>query len=517
MKFLRNFSRIITGIIFIFSGFVKVIDPLGSAYKFTDYFTALSLDFLIQGALVFAIIMSVAELIIGIALLFNLVPKLASWGLLLFMGFFTPLTLWLAAANPVSDCGCFGDALILTNWQTFYKNLIILAFTIIVFISRKKFKPLYNSFFQWSLGVGFVIVSTFLAIYCIRNLPVIDFRPYHIGANIPEGMLIPQDQKANKDIYESTFIYEKDGKQQEFTPDKLPDTTWKFIDAKHVLLKEGYKPPIHDFTIEPVFVPGYSPEPVDDIYVNLWEAQFIFSKNGETIYCTLDSLPDSSWKFEQADYESELNPDFIILTYLGADGAEKVFNINSLPASEYILLDAEYTPGKQANANLPYGENVTATVLEDTSYYFFAVMTSLRDSNKKFLDRLNKTAQFCNNNGYKFYCLTASNLDEITTFIKQNKPNYQFYNTDPITLKTIIRSSPGLVLVKNGTIINKWAGRNIPNFENFNKELSAFSISEHQNDKDFYKEIIFILSTLLFMSLFHIFYLWLMKNKYINN
>lgn len=517
MKVLRNFSRIFTGIIFIFSGFVKVIDPLGSAYKFTDYFTAMNLEFLIGGALVFAVLMSVAELIIGIALLFNLVPKLSAWGLLLFMGFFTPLTLWLAAANPVSDCGCFGDALILTNWQTFYKNLIILAFTIIVFISRKKFKPLYNNFFQWSLGIGFTIAATILSIYCLRNLPVIDFRPYHIGANIPEGMIIPEDQQEDKDIYESTFIYEKDGKQQEFAPDNLPDTTWNFIDAKHVLVKEGYKPPIHDFTIEPLFVPGHSPEPVEEIYVNLWEAEFIFSKDGETIHCTLDSLPDNSWKFNQADYESELNSDFIILTFLAADGSEKVFNINSLPTSDYILLDAEYIPETMASSNLPYGENVTATVLEDTSYYFFAVMTSLGEANTKFLDRVNKAAQFCNKNGYKFYCLTASNLEETTAFVEQNKPDYQFYNTDPITLKTIVRSSPGLVLVKNGTIINKWAGRNIPNFENFSKELSAYSISEHQNDKDLYKEIIFLLSTLLLMSLFHIFYNWLTKNKYINN
>ena len=106
------------------------------------------------------------------------------------MLFFTPLTLWLAVANPVSDCGCFGDALILTNWQTFYKNLIILAFVAVIFMSRKKYKPAYNMFFQWTLGILFTIAATLVSVYSLRNLPVIDFRPYHIGASIPEGMII---------------------------------------------------------------------------------------------------------------------------------------------------------------------------------------------------------------------------------------------------------------------------------------------------------------------------------------
>ncbi|MDD3685314.1 MAG: DoxX family protein [Bacteroidales bacterium] len=517
MKVLGNFSRIFTGLVFIFSGFVKVVDPLGSAYKFTDYFTALGLDFLAPAALTLAIIMSVAELVIGIALLFNLFPKLAAWGLLLFMGFFTPLTLWLAVANPVSDCGCFGDALILTNWETFYKNLIILAFTAVVFIYRKRFKPAWNPFFQWSLGIFFTLASTVLAFHCLRNLPVIDFRPYHIGANIPEGMTVPEDQKDNKDVYESTFIYEKDGKQQEFTADKLPDTTWKFVDAKHTLLKEGYKPPIHDFTIEPVFVPGYSAEPVEEVYVNLWDALFIFSKDGETLTCTLDSLPDNTWQFEVVEYETELNPEFINLSYLNAAGEEEMFNISSLPGADYIMLDAIYSAPEAESSDLPYGEDVTATVLADTTYTFFAVMTKLSEANEKHLGKLNDIAKFCKTKGYKFYCLTASNLDEITEFTKKHKPEYMFCNTDPITLKTVVRSSPGLVLVKNGTILNKWAAKNIPTVDKLNRELTAYSITDHQKDKNDYKIIIFILSTLLFMSIFNSTYKWLVKNKYIND
>src|SRR5690554_3015268 len=290
MKFLRNFSRLFTGIIFIFSGFVKVIDTLGSAYKFTDYFVAMHLDFLNEGALVFTILMSIAELIIGIALVFNLLPKIAAWLLLLFMAFFTPLTLWLAVADPVSDCGCFGDAIILTNWQTFYKNLVILAFTIIVFWQRKLFKPAYNLFNQWALTIAFTIASFVLTLYCLYNLPIVDFRPYHIGANIQEGMQIPEEEKENVDIYESVFIYEKNGEQKEYSETELPDSTWTFVNADHKLVKKGYEPPIHDFTIEPIFVPGYSPEP-ENKYVNPWDLEFEFTKDGETITCDLDSLP----------------------------------------------------------------------------------------------------------------------------------------------------------------------------------------------------------------------------------
>ena len=140
MRLVKNLCRIIVGIVFIYSGFVKGIDPLGSDYKFTDYFNAFGMCWMNATTLFFSFALSLAEFLIGIALLFNLWVSRMAWGSLLFMTFFTPLTLVLALTNPVSDCGCFGDAMILTNWQTFWKNIILLLLAIMIFVYRKEYK-----------------------------------------------------------------------------------------------------------------------------------------------------------------------------------------------------------------------------------------------------------------------------------------------------------------------------------------------------------------------------------------
>lgn len=515
MKFLRNLSRIFVGLVFIYSGFVKVVDPLGSAYKFTDYFVAMNLEFLSGAALTLAILLCVAELVLGIALLFNLVPKISSWGALIFMALFTPLTLWLAVANPVSDCGCFGDALILTNWQTFFKNLIILAFVGVIFWQRKNFNPFYRPFWQWILGFFFAGMAFWLAFYSLNNLPIIDFRPYHIGANIPEGMIVPDEEKNNVDVYESVFIYEKNGEQKEFTAETLPDSTWTFVDAEHKLVKEGYKPPIHDFTIEPVYVPGYSQEPVEETYVNLFDAELIYSKDGETETFYIDNLPDSTWVFEQIIYETDLDPDLVEVIYLTPGGDEETFSLYNRPDETYMWFDAFY-PTESSGAAIPYGEDITDLVLADEGYYFFLVMTHVDDAKTKNLDRINEIAAFCQTEVIKFYCLTASNAEEIAEFVKTNDPVYDFYNTDPITLKTVVRSNPGLVLLKNGTIIDKWSSKNIPDVNDLNKDLMALSITSQRAVAENTLALTYALALLLLMAIFHIFYTWMLQNKYIS-
>jgi uncharacterized membrane protein YphA (DoxX/SURF4 family) len=192
MKVLRNFSRIIIAPVFVFSGFVKAIDPLGSAYKFSDYFEAFGLDFLMPTALVLAILLSTAELVIGLNLIMGVVMRTTSWALFIFMSFFTLLTLIIALTNPVTDCGCFGDALILTNWQTFWKNILFMIPTLFIFYGRKRFRPVASMAGEWSIVLVFIITGVSLSIYTYRNLPVFDFRPYKVATHIPTDMAIPE-------------------------------------------------------------------------------------------------------------------------------------------------------------------------------------------------------------------------------------------------------------------------------------------------------------------------------------
>jgi uncharacterized membrane protein YphA (DoxX/SURF4 family) len=149
MKIIRIISRIIVGLLFIFSGFVKAIDPLGSAYKFSDYFQAFHLDFLKFSALPLAILLCTAEFIAGVSVLTGLRQKTGIIGVFLLIAFFTPLTFILALTNPVSDCGCFGDAIHLTNWETFGKNIILLLFILILFFGRKSVKQVFKPITEW--------------------------------------------------------------------------------------------------------------------------------------------------------------------------------------------------------------------------------------------------------------------------------------------------------------------------------------------------------------------------------
>jgi len=249
MKILRLFSRIIVGIVFIFSGTVKAVDPLGSAYKFSDYFQAFHLEFLKPFALVLAIILFTVEFISGFAVLSGYRQKTGLWGVMVLMLIFTPLTLMLAITNPVSDCGCFGDAIHLTNWQTFWKNVVLMILVVILFTGRNKSRQICSTKKEWSVIIIVIVLFIIFSLLNLRYLQLFDFLPYKTGTNIKEGMKIPEGKPV--DEYLTTFIYEKEGVQKEFTLENYPadDSTWKFIDQKSKLVKKGYLPPIHDFSI----------------------------------------------------------------------------------------------------------------------------------------------------------------------------------------------------------------------------------------------------------------------------
>lgn len=251
MKHIKFLSRIILGIVFIFSGFVKAVDPLGSAYKFADYFTAFKMGFLEFFALPLAILLAAFELVLGIALILGYRRKIVYWLLLGFMLFFTVLTFILAIFNPVSDCGCFGDALILTNWQTFLKNVVLMVFVLTLFFGWKKEKENGRTLSEWIiLGIIYACVS-FFSIWNVRHLPLIDFRPYNVGTVISEDMTMPED--APVDEYETLLVYRNldSGKEQDFTLADYPRDTilWEFVSSDSKLLHKGFEPPIHDFAI----------------------------------------------------------------------------------------------------------------------------------------------------------------------------------------------------------------------------------------------------------------------------
>lgn len=244
-------TRLLFGAVFIFSGFVKAIDPLGSTYKIQDYFHEFGGVFtsMTDWAFGLSVAQSAIELLIGLNLVFMVHLRRTAYLGLLFMLVMTPLTLYIALFNPVSDCGCFGDALVITNWQTFWKNIVLLILIIGLLVVSKNKRSLFLPHVEWILVLVFLGVGVGLSVYSYRHLPLIDFLPYKVGVNIPEAMEIPDG--AATDVYTTTFVYEKNGVQKEFTLENYPkgDATWTFVDQKSKLVSKGYVPAIHDFTI----------------------------------------------------------------------------------------------------------------------------------------------------------------------------------------------------------------------------------------------------------------------------
>ena len=248
---LLEIIRLILAAVFIFSGFVKAIDPLGSTYKFEDYLTAFGGFFSQLTFLAFpaAIALSTLELVIGLCFLLKVKLKTTSLIALLFMAIMLPLTLYVAVMNPVTDCGCFGDALIISNWATFYKNIVLTAFVFLLLIFGGKLRTLFLPAVEWIMLLVFVVAGVGLSVFSYRNLPMIDFRPYKVGVNIPEAMKIPEGMPMDK--YDTKLIYMKEGVSQEFTLENYPknDSTWTFVEQKSTLIQKGYEPPIHNFTL----------------------------------------------------------------------------------------------------------------------------------------------------------------------------------------------------------------------------------------------------------------------------
>jgi uncharacterized membrane protein YphA (DoxX/SURF4 family)/peroxiredoxin len=248
---ITQFSRIFVGILFIISGLIKLNDPVGFSYKLAEYFSepVFNMPFLEPFTLGLAIFLVILEVVLGVMLLVGYKAKATIWCLLLLIVFFTFLTFYSAYFDVVKDCGCFGDALHLTPWQSFTKDIVLLFFILILFINKKLVKPLFSNIVTNIITLASIVLCIFIAIRVLNHNPIKDFRPYKVGTNIVKGMEIPEG--APKSVVEMIFIYKVNGVDKEFSEKDLmniPEGA-TFIDRKDKVITEGYVPPIHDFTM----------------------------------------------------------------------------------------------------------------------------------------------------------------------------------------------------------------------------------------------------------------------------
>jgi len=351
-KVVVNIARLVLALILILSGFVKAVDPLGTQYKIADYLGALHLgqytpDMITLGA---AVLLSAIEFGMGICLLFAIRRRLVSRLVLLMMLIMTPLTLWLALANPISDCGCFGDAVVLTNWQTFWKNVVLLAMAVIVRkwpLEMMRFVSKSNQWIVINFTALFIIIVSGWSLY---DLPYFDFRPYHIGTNLRQG----------------------------------------------------------------------------------WQQML--------------------------------------------DGED----------SPYVDLFIERTDN---------GKDITDSVLNDPGYTFLLVSPHLENADDSQLDRINELYEYAEDMNYPFYCLTSSGRKGLHRWQEITGAEYPFCQTDETVLRTVIRSNPGLLLVKDGTIIGKWSHNRLPVTEEDKAEvpLEQQAIGQMPDDSVAQKILIILL------------------------
>lgn len=366
------FCRIAVGLLFIFSGLIKANDPLGFSYKLEEYFEVFHITFLNGFALSIAVLLCAFEMLLGFALLIGVRAVKVTWGLLLLIIFFGFLTFYSAFFKVVRTCGCFGDAIPLTPWQSFSKDMALLALVLVLFINRTKIKPLFKpkTGDQWLIGAA--VVSLGFGIYTYNFMPVIDFLPYKVGANIPDEMNIPAG--APLDVFEVTYnLKNKKTGETKVMSDKeylktniWKDANWEVVgNPESRLVKKGYEPKIRDLSIQ--------------------------------------------------------------------DGQ---------------------------------GNDYTKELLSSPFYTLVIVAYDLDKTNGEAINRLNALAiNATENYNIRTVLLTSNSAQSANAFAKDHKLVTEIFYADGVPLKTMVRANPGLLLLKNGTIINKWHYHSVPTYD----------------------------------------------------
>ena len=383
LKLFAEVARLILGVTFTFSGFVKSVDPYGTAYKVVDYLEAFNLSFFSFLGMPISFFLCGFEFVLGVLILLGIYCKWSSLLVLLTMCFMTPLTLYLAIANPVSDCGCFGDALVFTNWETFYKNIVLLSCAIFLVFYYRLITPLFSKKVRACALLYIILFGGMFLLYNYYYDPILDFRPYRIGANLPEQMVVDESKMP---VEENVFIYKKNGEEKQFTEDNYPwqDSTWVFVSMRTNVIKEGELPVISDFTV----------------------GELVFNEN-------LTEIDDQ--------------------------------------------------------------HDITDDVLQNTNYSFLIIAPSLVDINPEQEAKFKTVTEYSEKNGYDIYCLTSSSTDLIIESKKKYPCNLKFCISDEKVLKTIIRSNPGLVVLKAGTVVSKWAAPSISDANYFAGSLDLLT------------------------------------------
>ncbi len=353
MKYIVAFSRVIVGVLFIISGLIKLNDPVGFSFKLEEYFSpaVLDLPFLVPYALAISIFVVILEVVLGVVLLLGFQRKFTLWSLMGMIVFFTFLTFYSAYYYKVTDCGCFGDAIKLTPWESFTKDMVLLVLILLLFIGRRYVHPLFSANTRRVLVVLALLASMFYANYVLNHLPVVDFRPYKIGANIAEGMSVPDN--APKPIFEYAWRFKVNGEDKVIvTNGDYPGVDGEFIDVETTEIQKGYEPPIHDFTIE------------------------------------------------------------------------------------------------------QNGEDLTASLLQEPKL-IMVIAYDLRKTNTEAFPGIKEKTDEALNKHYKVIGLSASDADYAKQLVANFNLNFNFCFSDETALKTIVRSNPGVLLLKEGTILQK--------------------------------------------------------------
>jgi uncharacterized membrane protein YphA (DoxX/SURF4 family) len=369
--------RILVGLLFIFSGLIKINDPLGFSYKLEEYFEVFHISFLNGFELSLAIILCSLEIVLGFALLIGLRAALVAWGLLLLIIFFAFLTFYSAYFKVVQTCGCFGDAIPLTPWQSFSKDLVLLLLILVLFFDQKNIKPLFSRKAGDKLLIASAVVALGIGLYTYNFMPVIDFLPYKIGANILDEMKTPPGAKPdefeityhlkNKKTGETKVMNDKDYMKSNI----WKDNNWIILgNPESVLIKKGFTPKIQDLSIK----------------------------------------------------------------------------------------DAQ-------------GTDYTKELLSTPFYNIIIVAYDLRHTDEAALGRLNALAiTLAQNYNTRTVLLTSNSPQEAEAFVKANHLVAEIFYADGVPLKTMVRANPGIFLLKNGTIINKWHYHSMPKYEDLVKQ-----------------------------------------------